>query len=820
MPYVYITSFSGPPATIRVCDTATNTICYTYPTQLTDLGPFPYIINLPAPDFNDVGSITLTAQSINGCSIVQSDVCSILPTPSPTSAPVPCFEVVINGEFNTNLSGWSAESGPNQWVWDSFNGGSAFYPGEDDYLKLAQTGYTFLEGFNYTISYDIYSPDTNGGGFAYPILGLSQPDYPSGFPYPPLSAWTSYSYVLESNGDNTLKMFGFSNGGGVYLDNVSACFTYGPCYYMEFATNDNFSVSGTVDYVDCNGVLQTYTANTEGTFYLCAIQSPGSVDIDVVDYETYLCTDAGGGDWIPPYLESPTPTPSNPPTPTPSVTEGYGFYEVMYIGANVSANDMVSVGLQSISSQPVYINWGDGNVTTLSFSIVNFHTYSSPFNGNIEISAFTNTVGELPGITKFLFNTNSSSPTNANKYSVNTTEISKFVDAIEIYCEGRTFGTINDFSACTSLESLVLNWGTYSGNVTNLPNTIKKLWLRGNTGQTVTGNFTDLPTNIQNFEALGANTISGNVASLLAYPSLQSGDSRFIHYTYYSQGAVSGLCENLPNTRTIVFDYAGGSDWAQNYLSGNTISGNLHIKNNQSSISINGKNTISGGFSATTNAYNGRLSKLYIGGYNTINGNLSQLVVPSDTLAIWGNNQIVGNISDMNMSPQTNSFYIFNNGQNPNSNGNCIPPLRYLSPPNITTGNTITGNVSDFNPMISLGNLFVLGRNQLTGNIATLDIPSLNKVTIASTGNTVTATFTGSEWPVGLNSGYLVLYSETPNLITQGQVDNILSHYQGLNPAQPCILKLLGTGIAEPGPAGLAIKQTLNGQNRLVCTDV
>jgi hypothetical protein len=670
MPYIYITSFSGPPATVTVCDFATETICYTSPTQITNVGPFPYIINLPSPDFDLVSTISLSAQSDNGCLIIQSDTCSVLPTPTPSPLP--------------------------------------------------------------------------------------------------------------------------------------------NCSYVIFGTNDNFVTSGTVDYLDCNLVQQTYTATTTGTFGLCLISASTSNEIDVIDDETYQCT-YSEGDWYPPYIESPTPTPSNPPTPTPSPSSGLTFMEMMYIDANASTNDLLKVTIYKNPAQQIFIDWGDGSVTGVTGpgGVYN-HTYSSPYNGQVKISGYTTIAGQIPNVQQVLFAPSILSEAYSSKYSASTSEIVKFTDMINFGANINVYGTINDFSATTQIDSINIGWGTYSGDVVNLPNTVSYFSIKGSSGNTVGGSYADLPSSIEYFVAEGRNTISGDVQLLTGYTNLNTLSGYFHHETKYSQGAVSGLCENLPNTGYIYID---GTSQGEQKLpanqTGNTITGNLHIKSNHKEIFIGGKNTISGGFSGTSNAYGGRLDNLRIYGFNQISGDLSQLVVPSETLVIVGNNTVTGNISSMNTSASITIFKILNLGQDGTGTYSNFPNIQtgIFSTP-VTTGNTISGNLSTINTMPSLTQFVVIGNNTLTGDLGSVTIPNLQFMAIGSTGNTINgATFSPGDFVVSTD-GLLTLYTLSSGL-SSSEVDGIMTQVLNvITPGQNIVMGILGSH-AAPTPAGVVTKNTI-----------
>jgi len=826
MPYVYITSFSGPPATITVCDTLTQTTCYTYPTQLTDLGPFPFIINLPS-GFDSVGGITLTAQSDNGCSIIIADSCSILPTPSPTSAPEPCFEVVINGEFTTDLSGWTAT--PATWAWYDFGGnGVAEYDRYNLSYYLTQTGYTFLEGFTYTIQYDVYNNVDTGNGYLYPILGNTYPpDYDASvmpqinrYPIPPLTAWTHYSYDMLSTGSGVLSFDGWitGSGGAMYLDNVSACFTYGPCYYMEFATNENFGVLGTgeVQYLDCNGVLQTYSASTAGNFYLCAVQSPGAIDIDVIGQD-YFCEDIGGT-WVGPLLESPTPTPSNPPTPTPSPAASYSMMEYMYFNINVATNNTIQVQIETIGGT-AHVNWGDGSVssTTTTGSYVTLsHTYSSPTVGELRISGQTNNVNQIQNVSKLqIINTDSTL-----KITGDTQQLSRLKNANTItmgYPSMYATGDISSFSSCTSLENVQLGNGNYTGDIDNLPSSLKKIIFAGPSNiydvNTVYGNISNLPNTLSVVRINGYNTLSGNTSGLLAKTWVTPSFPFVTELTIGGHNTITGLMSNLPNINTISIS-EGSTTFSFNPWenpTGNTINGPLTIQSGQVSVSIYGGNTISGNISATSGST--ILSNLEIYGKNTISGDTSGIICPTNSLQVAGNNTISGNLSNITFNAQLQRFQIWNlaNDQNATTLTN--------------SGTTITGDISAFNTCVSLRNLVIAGNNTVSGNLASLtNVTDLGVLVINSNGNQINgASLTTS---IFQNSSIIRIFlksNSTGNGLSATQVNNFLiyldANYPSWGSSPTDQIHIVGTGHAAPTGAGLAAKSNLIAQGLYVVTN-
>jgi hypothetical protein len=784
MPYVYITSFSGPPATITVCDTSTGTICYNHPTQLTDLGPFPFII-----------------------------LCSILPTPSPTSGPVPCFEVVINGDFDTDLSGWTT-SNPSNFDWSSFNGGSAEYVGEDSYAFITQTGYTFLTGFNYTISYDVYNTDPTAG-FIWPGFGDNPSvDITQTLPYSPLSAWTHYNTVLECYNINQLSFSGFNNSSltPVYLDNVSACFTYGPCYYMQFATNDNFGILGTgeIQYVDCDGILQTYSASSPGSFYLCAVQSPGSIDIDLVGQD-YLCDDIGGT-WVGPTIPSPTPTPSNPPTPTPT-SPAVIVLGSMYFSANVPSNSTARISLQTNTAAYSFINWGDGTVDTLvgGVSGTKIHTYSSPYNGNIVVSAETTVAGKVTSIldVKLFSTANAVVP----KLSGFTSQFGKCPNLQNISQAAGTFarliGTTSDLSGCTNMTELSSYLTNITGDISHLPDSITRIILSADAPQsepnfvnTLSGNISGLPNSVNYVDIRGNNTITGDIAGITSLPGWQS-DSTL---TIRGNNTISGNMSNLPNIQSITIWNNGDADEQGAFYSytGTTISGPLSLKSNHKDILIAGANTISGPLTATTVPTT--LDRLRIMGLNTISGNLNELRVPRLKLALMGNNTISGSLQDMTFSNAA-TLQMFQ-----------IKQLGQGGGTRVNTGNTISGNINVFTNTLSLNFLYLGGLNSVSGDLSAFNNypnDAFIKFGIVSAFNTITASslYTNERFV----QYYLYLNTNAAGF-TSNQTNKVLQ-MMNAEPVNGTMNIVIGGNHDGPTGAGLTAKTSLVNQGASVMTN-
>jgi hypothetical protein len=712
MPYIHISTYSGPPSTITVCDLATGLICYTYPTPVTDVDPFPIDIPLPST-FDLVGAISLSAQSVNGCLIVQTDVCSVLPTPTATLTP--------------------------------------------------------------------------------------------------------------------------------------------PCYFWLVTPTVGWTAGDTLTYTDCYGNPDTYTTQVGDAtgFYICA---QGLIDGTNLtwDYETPTleCTEIDG-EWVGPVPPSMTPTPSNPPTPTPTPTSGASLIESFSFSA---AGSNTSVWLESFNPSATFtVNWGDG--TTSALTNANSYTLSKYYSGAytagtkvVTVSGVTTTPGVLTSVRAIKglsgggavaapqgyitvyytpFSSNTVALLVSTSYSASTTELSKCVNAIEISDLGSWFGyitgDISDFSACTSLQTLKLGGGNFTGDINNLPNSISNLTLGlesygviNSTGSwpkivndsilnrdinTVSGNIANLPTSLASVKITGDNTLTGDITG---FANQSWGPTSNIQIR--GNNSISGSFANLPNIPTIwiMNGKINNSLYNTAYITtGNTITGALTLQSNQNDIIIGGANTISGSLTGTTvyTGAAGRMSRLVIGGNNTINGTMSQLRTPN-TFIIAGNNTISGDLSQMNNAATNQTFMIF-------QKGNTLTAATGVTI--VNSGNTVTGNISNLSPMVTLKNLYLGGQNTVYGNLGVFSgLTDINQLIIASDANGINdCTLTNFNW---LGQVPWVILTTNSGGLSVTAINNLISNCivnlmpDGLRP----FYTITGSGHAAPTGAALTTKNNYN----------
>jgi hypothetical protein len=124
-------------------------------------------------------------------------------------------ELIINGNFNTNLDNWlfSTQVG---WTWSSQHGGSAHFTGNDEYDSISQNVLTV--GKTYTITLTLYKGITCTDGFIEIFTGTttSGPIFSGGT--------TNISLTLTCTDNNKFAIFGNAlcvDFESIFIDSVS-----------------------------------------------------------------------------------------------------------------------------------------------------------------------------------------------------------------------------------------------------------------------------------------------------------------------------------------------------------------------------------------------------------------------------------------------------------------------------------------------------------------------------------------------------------------------------------------------------------------------
>jgi hypothetical protein len=663
-----------------------------------------------------------------------------------------------------------------------------------------------------TICYTSPTQITNIGPFPY-IINLPSPDFDS-----------VYKISLSAQSDNGCLI--------VETDTCSTLPTPTPsslpdCSYILFDTNNNFVTSGTVDYLDCYGVQGTYTATTTGLFGLCVVSASTSVEIDIVDDSSYDCT-YFEGTWYAPNIPTPTQTPSNPPTPTPSPSDVLYVYETIsfpYSFATTQSGRNVKIkigGMNSFINAPLRITAGS-SVILGSYS-GNPAYYTIPVtgtSGTIVVSAATTTLGQVDSI-DFIEVESPTPSVNNIPITATTEELSKLtsVEVLRMNSKVWCTGNIQLLSGLTSMTSILLNEGNYTGDIQHLPDSIQDLSLGSSSFKstnTVFGNIGTLPSSIRSMQIYGLNTISGNVSSL---SSLFTSSSQFSKFFLNGHNTITGDMSYLPNVWYIGINDEPAVGSYLTSFTGNTLSGNLVLKSALREIKIGGGNVITGNLSATTIPSTSNFAIFDIAGNNTIGGSVSLLKLPKTWFRLLGDNVVsgdIGTIINIGSNPLIEYIEFRNKGQ--------LGLIANVAV--VTSGNTLSGNISSLQSCVSLESIIFGGNNTLTGDLSsllTINTNQLKGLYIVSQNNTINnANFDISDNDIVVNNPYISLVTNnTGNGMNSTQVNNLLKYLDAkctttLN--LPNSIKILGTGHSAPTGDGLVAKTNLINKNFGITTN-
>jgi hypothetical protein len=355
---------------------------------------------------------------------------------------------------------------------------------------------------------------------------------------------------------------------------------------------------------------------------------------------------------------TPTPTPTQTPICRNSGMSGYSFTDevcpleefiINAVGVNrifptVPVSGSIPNGFQINSSLTYQINWGDGDIEIFPSGRTQiFHTYSSPYTGQIKILST-----DLTTIISFGSDSN---PHNNQSLWTSTIELKKL-------------------DGLLSLNALPTDGLFITGDVVDLPRTLTSIAIGNNT---ISGDTSDLPRFITGLISIaGNNTISGNTLDLPRFP---------VTISIAGNNTISGDTSGLPDSLTGSLELSGN-----NTISGNTL--DLPRMLTSSSIVIRGFNTISGDTSNLPSVTQLRIQGTSPGG-NTISGDVSNLPRSLVICEIDGNNTISGDISTL--PPNIQIFLI--EGDNTISGDVTTLPSTSTSI-NIDGFNTITGDIS------------------------------------------------------------------------------------------------------------------------------
>jgi hypothetical protein len=272
-------------------------------------------------------------------------------------------------------------------------------------------------------------------------------------------------------------------------------------------------------------------------------------------------------------------------------------------------------GFRITASLPYYIDWGDGIESFPAGTSDIFHTYSSPYTGQIKILST-----DLSSITEFKSETN---PHNFQSLWTSTSELAKLdqLDDLRAWPDNGLFITGNVLNLPSTLTSLIIHNNDLSGTTFDLPQFLTDMAIYG--VNTISGDTSGFPSTLTSIlELKGNNTVSGDTSDL---PTMQTTSTVWIT----GQNTISGDTSDLPAVRQLRID------------GDNTISGN--VSNLPSSLiicQIDGLNTINGNISTVPPNIEIFLNR----GNNTISGDVTTLPLTTRSISIEGFNTLTGDL--------------------------------------------------------------------------------------------------------------------------------------------------------------------------------
>jgi hypothetical protein len=288
---------------------------------------------------------------------------------------------------------------------------------------------------------------------------------------------------------------------------------------------------------------------------------------------------------------------------------------VNQIYPTVASSSPTSYGFQIIASLPYYIDWGDGIESFPAGTSNIFHTYSSPYTGQIKILST-----DLSSITEFKSETN---PHNSQSLWTSTSELAKLdqLDDLRAWPENGLFITGNVLNLPSTLTRLVVYNNDLTGLTSDLPQFLTLMAIYG--VNTISGDTSGFPNTLTiTLDLQGNNTVSGDTSNL---PSMLTTSTMIIK----GQNTISGDTSDLPSVRQL-------------RITGfNTISGSvLNLPSSFIICEIGGLNTISGDISTVPP----NIQVFIIKGGNTITGDITTLPSTSVAITIEGSNTLTGDL--------------------------------------------------------------------------------------------------------------------------------------------------------------------------------
>jgi len=275
----------------------------------------------------------------------------------------------------------------------------------------------------------------------------------------------------------------------------------------------------------------------------------------------------------------------------------------------------IPYGFRITASLPYYIDWGDGIESFPAGTSDIFHTYSSPYTGQIKILST-----DLSSITQFKSETN---PHNSQSLWTSTSELEKLdqLDDLRASPENGLFITGNVLNLPRTITNLVVYNNDLNGTTFDLPQFLTLMAIYGI--NTISGDTSGFPSTLTlTLDLQGNNTVSGDTSNL---PSMLTTSTMIIK----GQNTISGDTSDLPSVRQL-------------RITGfNTISGSvLNLPSSFIICEIDGLNTISGDISTVPP----NIQVFVIKGGNTITGDITTLPLTTRAITIKGFNTLTGDL--------------------------------------------------------------------------------------------------------------------------------------------------------------------------------
>lgn len=650
MPYIYISTYSGPPSTVTVCDIATGLICYTYPTQISDVDLFPITIPLPST-FNAVGAISLSAQSVNGCLIVQTDVCSVLPTPTATFTP-PCYFWLV-----TPTVGWTA--GDTLDYTDCYGNTNTYTTQAGDATGFYICAQGLINGTNLTWDYET------------PILECTEIDGDWVGPVPPSQTPTPSNpptpTPTPTSGASLVGSFSFSAGG--QLNSV---------WLSPFNPSDTFTVDwgdGTTSALTSANtwfLSKTYTGAYSAGTKVTTISGSTTTVGKLTSVNQIQLLGGGGSVFLQGgYLDK-------------YYTPFSSFAIALLASSPVSATTQElakCVNATNISVDTWYtFNIGDISEFSACTSLQELRLGGGNYYGDVNNLpnsintlwfGFTDTpqfgTGSFPKINGDGITTSR----DINTVSGNISDLPNSLESLKIVGMNTVTGDVSGFanqSWTTTSNIQILGNNSISGNFSDLPN-ISKIWIYNGqqnlstyniayttTGNTITGSLT-LKSSQNDIIIGGANTISGSLTGTTVY----TGGTRMNRLSIFGNNTINGTMSQLrtPNYFIIAGNNTISGDLSQMNVGGTEQQFMIFQKGNTCTTATgvtiaNSGNTITGNISNLSTMV--LLGNLFLGGQNTVYGDLGSL----STLSNMNQFMIVSNSNGINACSLPNSNWLGN----------------------------------------------------------------------------------------------------------------------------------------------------------------